>query len=130
MRAQKGESCLYNLIILAALAASPPRTASAEPPAVALSASAEKDLQCVTLGLVAAGTEKDQTKLQAAIAAAWYFLGRLDIEAPYLDLKRETSRALGAMNGDPRTRDIGAACDAQFAGRGDVLVKMGRHDQK
>jgi hypothetical protein len=117
---------LYNFITLAAFAASVSGTSST----AALSRTAERDLKCLTLGLVASNSEKDQTKLTVGIAASWYFLGRLDGEAPGIDIRRETNRALAAMYGDPLTKDVGAACDAQFRGRGAVLMNIGQGDEK
>ena len=95
-------------------------------PAISLSQSTERDVQCFTLGLVAAGGEKDCARRDTAVAGVWYFLGRLDSEAPGIDLKREADRALARMNGKRATVDIAAACDAQFSKRGAELVRLGR----
>jgi hypothetical protein len=121
---------LFNLLLIAAVAASAPASNAEQASRPALSASAEADLKCLTLAFVAAGTDKDQKRLQSAIAASWYFLGRLDVSAPGLDLDAEANRALAAMKGDPKTKDVGASCDARFSQRGTDLVNLGKGSQK
>ena len=112
-------------LLLATVAASSPVSAADRVPTAALSPAAERDVQCVTLALVAVSAEKDQTKQQAVIAEAWYFLGRLDSDAPGADLKQATAKAFETMKGNPHTKDIGVACDAEFEKRGADLTKLG-----
>ena len=90
-------------------------------PAISLSQSTERDVQCFTLGLVAAGGEKDSARRETAVAGVWYFLGRLDSEAPGIDLKREADRALDRMNGKRATVDrseegrVGKECRSRWS---------------
>jgi hypothetical protein len=89
------------------------------------SVATERDVQCLTLTLLASSLEKDQTKQEAIVAETWYFLGRLDVEAPGQDLKRAVNSAFEAVNGNPRAKEIGSACDAQFETRGADLRELG-----
>jgi hypothetical protein len=116
---------LYKLLLLAALAApfsTPAFSTERSPP---LSAAAEQDVRCLALGLVGVSMEKDQTKQQGMIAETWYFAGRLDAEAPGLALKPALTGALDSMNGNPKAKETGAACDAAFQKRGDDLKNIG-----
>lgn len=116
---------MRRLLLLALLALSVPSSAKVRPRATGLSPSAVKDLQCFTLALVGAGGATEAAKRDDSVAGVWYFLGRLDGEAPGIDLRKEADRALARMSGDPRTKKIGAACDAQFRNRGADLIALG-----
>lgn len=116
---------MRRLLLSALLALSVPSSGKVPTRATGLTPSAMKDLQCFTLGLVAAGGTSEAAKQQSAVAGVWYFLGRLDGEAPGIDLRKEADRALARMSGDPRTKKIGAACDAQFRNRGADLIAFG-----
>jgi hypothetical protein len=85
----------------------------------------------MTLTLIAAGTEKDETKRQSAIAESWYYVGRLDVSAPGTDLKQATNRALATMQAQSQAENekIGAVCDSQFQNRGADLRQMGQSAQ-
>lgn len=120
---------MNNLLLLAALATSTSGTVANRAPA--LSASAEQDLKCFTLALVGASVVKDQDpdKLKSAIAESWYFLGRLDAKAPGIDLNQAARRAFDGMNGNPKTKEVGATCDTLFISRASVLKNMGTQSQ-
>jgi hypothetical protein len=57
------------------------------------------------------------------------FPGRSDSDAPGADLKQATAKAFDAMKGNPHTKEIGAACDAEFEKRGADLTKLGSQGQ-
>ena len=116
---------MRNRVILALLGLTIPSSAAVRTSAVPLSQSSERDVQCFTLALVAAGGEKDPARRQTAVAGVWYFLGRIDSEAPGIDLKRNADRAFARMRRTRGTMDIAAACDAQFRKRGADLVRLG-----
>jgi len=113
------------LLLLAILGLSVPSSGTVRTRPIALSPSAANDLECFTLGLVAAGGANQAAKRDSAVAGLWYFLGRLDGEAPGIDLRKEADRALARMSGNPHTNEIGAACDAQFRNRSADLIRLG-----
>jgi hypothetical protein len=115
----------YKLLLLIAAAASAALSNADSAASAALPAGAEKDVQCLTLALVATSVEKDPAKQQGIIAEAWFFMGRLDAEAPSIDLKPALSSAFDKMKGNPGTKDIGTACDAEFQKRGADLRNLG-----
>jgi len=108
---------------MAAVVASVSSPSASSTTSVAVPAAAAQDLRCLTLALVATSEAKEQAK-QAAIAEAWYFMGRLDAEVPGIDLKPALTGVLEAMNKNPHTRDIGVACDAEFVKRGADLRNL------
>ena len=117
-----------SFLLSLALAAAQPAPAQTAPP-LALASPVEKDVQCLVFFMMAAGTEKDPKRLQAATAGTWYFVGRLDISSPGLDLERALRQELAAMEGKPEVKDLAAACDAQFGKRGGELVDIGHRLQ-
>jgi hypothetical protein len=115
---------LFKLLFLVSIAASVSSAVSAAPTAQ-LSPAAKRDVQCVTLALVAVSTVKDPTKQQGIIAESWYFLGRLAADAPDTDLKQATANAFVELKGSPHIKNIGSDCDAEFGKRGVDLTKLG-----
>jgi hypothetical protein len=116
------------LMGVAAAAAAPAPPPAAHP--LRLAPNIEKDVQCVVFYLMAAGTEKDPAKLQGAIAGSWYFVGRLDVAAPGLNLEQAIRQELAAMQGKPGVKELASACDVQLSKRGADLVDLGARLQK
>jgi hypothetical protein len=119
-------SPIHLLAICAAFMAAVPSQAA---PPVSRSPAIEKDAQCLLLYLAAAGDGKDEKTQQAAIAGSWYFLGKLDVSAPGTDLVQLLRDEGNALQGNPRAREIGAACDAELAKRGNELIDVGQQLQ-
>jgi hypothetical protein len=118
------------ILIFAALAAAASATSARAASAPSLSTAVKQDLQCFVLYTIAAGTETDETKRTGAIAGTWYFLGQIDAVDPGLDLDQAMRAEIVAMQNNPHTKEIGAACDAQFSKRGADLVSLGRNFHK
>jgi hypothetical protein len=95
-------------------------------PAVARSPTVAKNAQCLVLYLAAASDGKDQKIQQAAIAGSWYFLGQLDVGAPGAALVELLRDASTTLQGNPRAKEIGGACDAELAKRGRELMDAGQ----
>ena len=121
---------MKNLLLLISLAAAAAASPAQAAPAKSIAPAVKQDLQCFVLYTVAAGNEKDEKKVAGIIAGTWYFLGRIDAKAPGIDLEKVMRQEIPAMQADPRTKEIGAACDAQFSKRGADLIAMGQSLQK
>jgi hypothetical protein len=121
---------MHPVLILAGLAAAASATSASAAPAPSLSTAVKQDLQCFVLYTIAAGAETDETKRTGAIAGTWYFLGQIDAVDPGLDLDQAMRAEIVAMQNNPRTKEIGAACDTQFSKRGADLVNLGRDFHK
>ncbi len=119
-------SRVYLLAACAAFVAAEPVQAAA---ADSRTPAGEIDTQCLLLYLAAAGDGKDQKVQQAAIAGSWYFLGKLDVGAPGLDLVQALRSKAEALQGNPRAEEIGAACDAELSKRGTQLIEIGKQLQ-
>jgi hypothetical protein len=119
----------YRHFIFGLAAAAAAATGNAAPPS-SLSPAVKRDLQCFVLYTLAAGTEKDEKKLTGVIAGTWYFLGRIDAIAPGIDLDSAMHAELAEMHSNPKTKEIGAACDAQFSKRGSDLVDLGNQQAR
>jgi hypothetical protein len=117
------------LLLIGGLAAAAVATTGNAAPAPSLSPSMKQDLQCFVLYTVAAGSEKDEKKLTGAIAGTWYFLGRIDVAAPAIDLDSAMRAEIKEMEGSPRTKEIGSACDARFSRRGSDMINLGKNFQ-
>jgi hypothetical protein len=120
---------MRNLLFIAGLAAVSAQSAGAAAP-TPLAPAVKQDLQCFVLYTIATGAETDETKKTGAIAGTWYFLGRLDKAAPGLDLEPAMRAEIEAMQSNPKTKQIGAACDALFSKRGADLVNLGANFRK
>jgi hypothetical protein len=114
-------SRVHLLAVCAAFIAASPTQAA---PAPTLSPAVEKEAQCLLLYLAAAGAKDEKTQ-PAAVAGSWYFLGKLDVSAPGIDLVTLLRDQTIAMQSNPRAKEIGAACDAELAKRGHDLIGVG-----
>jgi len=113
---------------IAATAIAPARSA----PPIALSPSAQKDVQCFILFATAvddAQAANDEKVKEATSLAVMYYLGKLAVEAPGLDLVEAVRQEALAMEGNIHVKDIGAACDAEFGRVGSELISMGNQLQ-
>jgi hypothetical protein len=111
--------------LISSVAAIPAPSASAVP----LSAAVRQDVRCFALFAAAVGQaikEKDDQKRSATSMGVMYFIGKLTVESPTLDLVDAVRREGAAMDHNPRAKDIGAACDAEFAKRGKELTDFGQ----
>jgi hypothetical protein len=111
-------------VFAASVAAIPVQAA---PPAPR-SAATQHDAQCLVLFLAAAGTKDEKTQ-QAALAGSWYFLGKLQTSAPGVDLLKLIGEEGTALEKNPRAEEIGNACDAELAKRGQELMEVGKSGQ-
>ena len=116
----------YLLAGFAALIAVPDRPALAVP----LSPSVARDVQCFLLYAAAAGSATDDKAVQAASVGTMYFVGRIDVGAPGLDLVAALRQEADALEGNPKAKDIGESCDSQLAKRGTELIDVGEQLKK
>lgn len=119
-----------HLLLIGSLTAAAAASPAPAAPASSIPPAAKQDVQCFVLYSVAAGNEKDEKKIAGIIAGTWYFLGRIDAKAPGINLEQAMRTQIAALQGNPRTKEIGTACDAQFSRRGADLVTMGQALQK
>ena len=59
-----------------------------------------------------------------------YFVGKLQAEAPGLDLVTAVREQAQTFENNPRLKEIGAACDAEFHKRGEELIEVGNELQQ
>jgi hypothetical protein len=121
---------MRNFILLPALGAL--ATTAATQPAPSLPAAVQKDVQCFLLFAAAvdrASAAKEDQAQQASSLAVMYYLGRLDVAAPGIDLAEVVRREATAMDSNPRAQAIGAECDSDFQKRGAELRSFGDHLQ-
>lgn len=96
---------------------------------VPLSAPVQQDVRCFMLFAAAAGQAAngdDAQKRSASSMGVMYFIGKLTVEAPTLDLVGAVRQEGAAMDGNPRAKEIASACDAEFAKRGKELTDFGQ----
>ena len=106
-----------------ALAAMMPATAAP----ISMSPAVQQDVRCFMLFAVAvdqAGKAKNDEAREATSLGVMYFLGKLTIEAPKLNLVDAVHQEVAAMNGNPNAKAVGTACDSEFAKRGQELVNF------
>ena len=118
------------LSIPAVMAAVTP--AEAAPP-ITMSTAVQQDVRCFMLFAAAvdqAGKAKNEQAREATSLAVTYFLGKLTVEAPTLNLVDAVRQEASTMDGSPRAKAVGAACDAEFSKRGQELVNFGQQLQK
>jgi hypothetical protein len=97
--------------------------------AVPLSPAAQHDVQCFMLYSIAvdtAVTAKDDKTQAAASLGVMYFVGKLAVEAPGLDLASAVRQEADGMDANPHVKEIGVACDTEFAKRAEELRDIGR----
>jgi len=93
----------------------------------------QQDVRCFMLFAAAvdqAGKAKNDQAREATSLAVMYFLGKLTIEAPTLNLVGAVRQEAPTMDGSARAKAVGAACDAEFSKRGQELVDFGQQLQK
>ena|SRR5437868_15084631 len=118
------------IFTLAAVAAVAP--AESAPP-ITMSAGVQQDVRCFMLFAAAvdqAGKAKNEQARAATSLAVTYYLGKLTVEAPTLNLVEAVRQEAATMDGSPRAKAVGAACDAEFSKRGQELVDFGQQLQK
>ncbi len=76
-----------------------------------------------------AATAKDEKTQAAASLGVMYFVGKLAVEAPTLDLAGAVRQEADGMSANPHAKEIGAACDTEFAKRGQELRDMSQQMQ-
>ena len=119
----------FILLCVAALSAVTPARSA---PNVPLPEAVQKDVQCFMLFAAAtndAATAKDEKKQAATSLAIMYFIGKLAVAAPGLDLVGAVRQQAVAMQGNPHTREIGVSCDEEFGKRGSELRDVGQQLQ-
>jgi hypothetical protein len=115
---------LASLIGLAAAAPAQPAAASSLAPTV------KKDVQCFLLYAAAAGDTKDEKVRQAGGFGTMYYLGKLDVAAPGLNIVEAVRAEAKALEGNPTAKEIGTSCDSEFGKRGAELMKIGEELQE
>lgn len=114
---------MYRLLALACFALVSTTAAPAQTPP--LSPVVKKDLQCFLLLAAAVGMTEDKAKKDAGSIGVAYFYGRLQAQAPGLDLVQAARRELAMFDDEAEAQRTGAACDAEVAAFGDALIKFG-----
>lgn len=100
--------------------------------AVPLSGAVQRDVQCFMLYSIAVDTAvkaKDEKTQEAASLGVMYFVGKLAVESPGLNLADAIRQEADGMTGNPRAKEIGAACDTEFAKRAQQLLDIGQQLQ-
>src|SRR6476646_11971858 len=121
------------LVVLAAFATVAAAPAPRSAPRVSLSPSVQKDVQCFVLfaaAVASAGNAHDDAARAASGLGVMYYLGKLQVGAPGLNLVAAVRQEADAFVDNPRVKDIGATCDAEFQKRGQELVDFGNQLQE
>ena len=118
------------LLCAAVLIAAAPFSSAASVP---LSSSTQRDVQCFIL--FAAATDRavaanDAKAKEGATLGIMYYIGKLAVDAPGLDLVDAVRKQASTMEGNPHLKEIGEGCDTEFAKRGSELNEMGTKLQK
>ena len=101
--------------------------ASAQQP---LSAQVTSDVRCFMLYAVGVATATEDKNRTAATLGTLYFVGKLQAEAPGLDLVTAVRAEAQTFESNPKLKEIGAACDAEFQKRGQELLEVGKELQE
>lgn len=104
-------------------------TGPAQSMAPSLSAPVKNDVECFMLYAMGVDLAKDDQARQAASLGTMYFVGKLQVGAPGLDLAEAVRREAEAIQTNPNAKDIGAACDAEVQKRGKELIDLGQQLQ-
>jgi hypothetical protein len=116
---------LHLIAIAAAVAAAAP----AAP--VPLSPAVKKDVHCFMLFAAEVDGAKEDKVRQAAGLGVEYYLGRIDVAAPGLDLARVVREEGAAFDRDPDAmKAVAATCDSEFTKRNQDLMNLGKDLQK
>ncbi len=102
----------------------------AAPAQLSPSSQVTSDIQCFMLYSVGVGTATDDNSRTAGSLGVMYFIGKLQAEAPGLDLVAAVREQAQTFENNPRLKEIGAACDAEFHKRGEELIEVGKELQQ
>jgi hypothetical protein len=100
----------------------------AAPAQPALPPTVKRDVQCFVLYSIAVANSaeaKDESKKQAAGLGVTYFYGKLRVGAPGLKLREAVQQETTALENDPKVKEVGESCDAEFQERGAELRQLG-----
>jgi hypothetical protein len=114
------------LVSAAAAAAAQPTP----PPPPLDSDAARQDLRCFVLYAIAVDEAQDEKVKAGTSLGLMYFFAKIKLEAPALNLAAAIRQEATAMDNDPRLKEEGAACDAEFQKRGDELLDLGQQLQE
>ena len=108
----------------AAVAAVPVQSAP-----VSLNPLVERDVQCFVLYAIgvnnAVGASDDKAR-EAGSLGLMYYLGKLEVGAPGVNLTEAVRQEATALQSNPNAKRIGASCDAEFQKRGAELIDLGQ----
>jgi len=100
--------------------------AAAPAQAAPLSPTVKKDVQCFLLLAAGVGASGEEKAKQAGSIGIAYFYGRLQVEAPGLDLVQAVRDEIIALEKDKAAAEkIAAACDSEVAAFGEKLKRFG-----
>jgi len=105
-------------------------TAQAQSAPIALPPDVQRNVQCFMLYAAAAGNPQNKQVQAAGGLGMMYYLGRLDVRAPGLDIVRAVRQEARILESPANAKAIGAACDAEAKKRGQQLVQIGNELQK
>ena len=117
---------MRRLISLAAVAAVTATSAEAAP--IKMTPAVQKDVQCFLLFAVAsgqAGDSKDDQKQQGTALALTYYMGKLAVSSPGLNLADAIRQESETFKGNPHAKEIGDSCDTEFGKVGAQLRDLG-----
>lgn len=96
---------------------------------VSLTPPVKRDVQCFLLYAMGVDLAKDDTARQAASLGTMYFVGKLQVGAPGLDLTQAVRQEAESFQTNPNAKAIGAGCDAEVQKRGNELIDLGQQLQ-
>ena len=108
------------MLLMSAAAAAAPNTVP-----VPMVPAVKQDVQCFLLYAVAVDTAKDDKEKHGSSLGVMYYFAKLRVEAPTLDLAQAVKQEVTAFETDPKLKETGAACDAEFQKRGQELIDLG-----
>jgi hypothetical protein len=116
-------------MFLGAAALASAATAAAPAPSAEISPATKADLRCFVLYAIAVGSaasNSDEATTEAGSIGLMYFYGKLQAEAPTLELEGAIRKEAAAMASDPKIKEVGKACDTEFAQRSAKLLELGK----
>jgi hypothetical protein len=115
---------ISSAVFAAALAA----PAGAAP--IKMTPAVQKDVQCFLLFAVASDQAADDKSKQGTALALTYFMGKLAVSAPGLNLAAAIQQEGEAFKNNTHAKEVGDACDAEFGKVGTQLQSLGSDLQK
>jgi hypothetical protein len=100
---------------------------------VTLTPAAQQDVRCFMLFAAAVNdaAKANNSKVREATSlAVMYFYGKLAVESPGLNIVDAVRQEANALSGNPVAKQVGAACDEEFAKRGQELRDVGQQLQQ